>query len=274
MDALGDGVADEPLRINAAFAAQFDASSRLAAEQRRAALLSSVAIPPHVSRTLLASLTAALSAHPTAGRQLAPRVVFAEVLRRHQLQLEGGGAAAAAAPHSGPTAAALEEFLGAGGAGRAAVGKLLRWARGKAHMALAAAGGPRNGGGGGGGDPRKRARHASAGGDGGSDGSGGGERSDGPSAGAVAAAAAGGAIDAAVSAEPASAPQPPRKRRGPGCGRGRGLTPAGEPPFPEMHPSWQARRRVAARQGKVIRRELTDAVARLAAAGAPAVAAR
>ena len=69
-----------------------------------------------------------------------------------------------------------------------------------------------------------------------------------------------GAVDYAAAAAP-------RKRRGRGCGRGRGLTHAGEPPFAELHPSWQAHRRLAARQGKAIRRELRDAVVRLAAAG-------
>jgi hypothetical protein len=237
---------DTSLCINSTFAARFDAASRAVAEQRRAALLSSVLVPPHVCRAVQLALAAALSQHPTACRLWAPPELLGEVLRRNKLRPEGGSGGGAP-PASGPeAAAALEDFLGAG-AGRAAVGKLLRWARGRAHMALAERGAGRGGG--------KRAR--------------------------VAEDASGGSDDGeGAAAQPPLAPLPLApplapplalllKRRGRGCGRGRGLTAAGEPPFESMHPSWQARRRMAARQGKVIRRELHDAVERVAAAAPP-----
>ena len=53
---------------------------------------------------------------------------------------------------------------------------------------------------------------------------------------------------------------PPKKRtKGRGCGKNRCLGPTGEPAFPDKHPSWAARVRLANRQHKVVRRDLKSA---------------
>jgi hypothetical protein len=66
---------------------------------------------------------------------------------------------------------------------------------------------------------------------------------------------------------------------GRGAGKGRGLHPlTGEPRFDDMHPSWQAKRRASARQGKAVHRALREPpapaveVPLAAAAGAPLAA--
>lgn len=70
--------------------------------------------------------------------------------------------------------------------------------------------------------------------------------------------------DAAVSASKAAKPGPLPKRKvhGRGAGRGRELHPyTGEPRFEDMHPSWQAKRRLAARQAKAVHKSLQVAPA-------------
>jgi hypothetical protein len=58
-------------------------------------------------------------------------------------------------------------------------------------------------------------------------------------------------------------PAVPKQRRdrkqvlkGRGCGRGRGLDFRGEPPFQDMHPSWQAHRRKTRRETKAVTKAL------------------
>ncbi len=63
-----------------------------------------------------------------------------------------------------------------------------------------------------------------------------------------------------------SAPAPSQHKRRPathkhgrGAGKGRDLHPlSGEPHFADMHPSWQAIRRIGRRQAKAVKRDLTE----------------
>jgi hypothetical protein len=253
------------LSINAAFAAHFNAGAARAAEQRKAALVASALVPGHVLRAFTIAISKAAAAEAVA---VPPAQIVAEVVARHQLKVADGPPPAAAAAPSASASAELDRFLGAG-PGRAAVAKLLRWARAAAYKVRAAlptppaeAAAARSGErtamdapqSGTSALRRKRAR------DNVTDG----ESPEGPSGSRAARtrtpAAAGAIADCGgIAASSRKAPpQPPR--RGRGIGRGRLLLDCGEPPFEAMHPSWRAKRILAAREAKAIRRDLKEAV--------------
>jgi hypothetical protein len=265
------------LSVNAAFAARFDAGAARAASQRKAALVASALVPAHVLRAFTVAISKA-AAGGGGSVALPPEQIVADVFARHQLRAAEGAAPAVVAPRSAAAAAELERFLGAG-PGRAAVAKLLRWARAAAYKARSeqppaqVAGGERAAGDAAGGavSARRRKREDAV------------DASDAP-AGAVAvrknaslaraaviksstAVAAGQSADfdakrsrvVAIVAPPPPPPPPVQATaaiRGRGVGRGRGLLDCGEPPFEELHPSWKAKRVREARQQKAVRRDL------------------
>jgi hypothetical protein len=249
------------LTINAAYASQFNESSQRAQSQRKAALVSSTAVPQRVVGGLLASLREPLRSSPAPLRSCSPLLVVAHIFRLHRLTIgdditaEQRAALASPPPMDPALLACLAAFLDTAGPGRAAVAKLLRWARGRAHTEKLKAAAAR--------EELARAAAASA-------------ARAAPARAApealneegmeVAAAAAAAAVTVAAPAPAAAALLPPqrsaplpavsRKRKGRGCGQGRGLGPAGEPEFRDLHPSWKARRTVASRQRKAIHKDL------------------
>ena len=245
-------------RVNTAFAARYDETSRRAQDQRKADLIASAPIPERVLRTFTSAIAAAAK---TASFALSVISVVSVVAREHRLNV--GAAAAAklrgAEPAEGSSAAVdVERFL-AGGPGRAVVAKLLRWARAVAHQTRAArpplpppqarkagryagtpvVGTPLH--------PAMSAAAASA------------VASLSEHAKATAAAAAAAATEAAAAAASAAAVAAyiASRKRGRGAGSGRGLDPtSGEPLFQDLHPSWRARRIVRAAQRKLINTDL------------------
>jgi len=248
MDAFGgegDGeVGGGALTINASYAATFAASAQRAQEQRKAALVSSVPIPLEVLSAFTKSLGEALGRVPAPLCRCHPMQVAAHVIRLHRLTLtedvRGEQRARLSVPADPGLAPALEAFLGVSGPGRPLVAKLLRWARGRAHLQKLKGSGAGAGGGGGGS---------------------GGEAALPVAPRLVAAGAS--STPAVVVADMAQAPERPAplgptsgRRRGRGCGRDRGLGPTGEPVHADLHPSWKARRVIASRQRKAIHKDL------------------
>ena len=249
------------LSVNAAFAARFDAGAARAASQRKAALVASAIVPAHVLRAFTFAISKAAAA-TSASVVLPPEQIVADVFARHQLRAAEGAAPAVAAPRSAAAAAELERFLGAG-PGRAAVAKLLRWARAAAYKsrteqppAVISDKTLGVGTGGEGGARRRKRADPDA------------DVPEPPAAKSVLASAPAAAVALKGSAEaiaqpfcstvivaqpqvPAAAPL-----RGRGVGRGKGLLACGEPPFEELHPSWKAKRIREARQQKAVRRDL------------------
>jgi hypothetical protein len=230
--------------VNTAFAAHFDETSQRAQDQRKADLIASAPIPERVLRTFTAAITAA--AEKTASFNVPPISVVAVVARDHRLNV---GAAVAAKlrisePLAGSSAATdVEKFL-AGGPGRAAVAKLMRWARAAAHQSRAtervtAPTLPL--------PPPRQHRTLESGSSAPL------QRSEISSAAILAAK-----IEAAAVAEAAAAAAySASHKRGRGAGFGRGLDPAtGEPMFHDLHPSWRARRVVRAAQRKLVNIDL------------------
>ena len=231
--------------VNTAFAAHFDETSQRAQDQRKADLIASAPIPERVLRTFTAAITAA--AEKTASFTVPPISVVAVVARDHRLNV---GVAVAAKlrisePLAGSAAATdVEKFL-AGGPGRAAVAKLMRWARAAAHQSRAAErvtlplrpSPPPS---------QKRSLDSAAP-----------LYSSEKSSAALKIEAAAVAVAAAVAEAAAAAAYSASHKRGRGAGHGRGLDPStGEPMFHDLHPSWRARRIVRAAQRKLVNIDL------------------
>jgi hypothetical protein len=263
----------DSLTINSAFAASFNEGAKRAQEQRKASLISSVPVPSRVLKALVHTFKPLLQGTPL-GPALPPGVAM-EVLRRHHLSLDedakGEFSKAFSQPFPEPLKPALEAFLGEG-KGRAAVAKLLRWARGRAHVqkSVKPVGSAEGSGGGGGvgvkerGVKRQRVEEVV-------------EEEKGveeeeeeeeqqikikpahppPTPPVVPAAAAAKAL-AAVVVPPPPVSSAPRRHplRGRGCGRGRGLGPEGEPQFEHLHPSWKAKRVASSKSRKLIHKDL------------------
>ena len=228
--------------VNTAFAAHFDETSQRAQDQRKADLIASAPIPERVLRTFTAAITAA--AEKTASFNVPPISVVAVVARDHRLNV--GDAVAAklriSEPLAGSSAATdVEKFL-AGGPGRAAVAKLMRWARAAAHQSRATerVTAPTL-------PPPRQHRTLE------SEASAPLQRPEISSAAVLATK-----VEVAVVAEAAAAAAySASHKRGRGAGFGRSLDPTtGEPMFHDLHPSWRARRVVRAAQRKLVNIDL------------------
>ena len=126
------------LRVNTAFAARYDEESRRAQAQRKADLVASVEVPERVFRAFNAAIASAAKSTSLCATPLA---AVAVIVREHRLNVGSamGGLAGHAPAEGSEEAADVNRFL-ANGPGRAAVAKLLRWARAAAHQARVAAG--------------------------------------------------------------------------------------------------------------------------------------
>lgn len=267
----------DSLTINSAFAASFNEGAKRAQEQRKASLISTVPVPSRVLKALVHTFKPLLQGTPL-GPALPPCVAM-EVLRRHRLSLDedakGEFSKAFSQPFPAALTPALEAFLGEG-KGRAAVAKLLRWARGRAHTqkpAKPVGSGDGSGGGGGGSAVKERGvkrprveEKEEKGVEEEEEENEVKEDADLPPTPPMVPVAAAAVKAVAVKAVAVKAVVPilhaassaHRKRplRGRGCGRGRGLGPEGEPQFEHLHPSWKARRVASSKSRKLIHKDL------------------
>lgn len=245
-DDAGPEVDLGPLRVNTAFAARYDEESRRAQAQRKADLVASVEVPDRVFRAFTAAIA---SAAKSASLCTTPLAALAVIVREHRLSIGSaiGGLSGHEPAQGSEEAAAVDRFL-ANGPGRAAVAKLLRWARAAAHQARVATG------------PQakalppaplqkaatnvaaasmKRSRPTDA---------------TPPIVEAVAAPSESISVDACAQVLPVATIV--AKLHGRGAGRGRSLGPQGEPLFERLHPSWRAHRVVRAAHRKAIHLDL------------------
>jgi hypothetical protein len=264
------------LRVNPSFAAAYDGEAARRVKQRWRDVGGRVPLPAAIVAGLVAGAKAALKEDGAGAAAAATRPAPADVVR-WVMKDRGWRADADAAPllHSKSKEEAAEAAnplpddvasrLAEAGALKKAVRaafvyiKKAAYTGGAAAASLSSAPGAALAAG----RKRRRADSGSA-----SDGSGGGTSSAapaqrGPRLGAAAdedAPPAAAADDNAAAAAAADAPLS-SKKHGRGAGRGRGLDFRGEPKFDDMHPSWQAKRRAARRQVKLVTKALRGGAA-------------
>lgn len=267
----GDDGGSGQLRVNSSFAAAYDGEAARRVKQRWRDVAGRVPLPVTVVASLVAGAKAALKEDEgaaTAKARHTPADVVRWVMKDRGWRADADAApllvhskgAASASPLPDDVASRLAEAAALKKAVRAAFvyikkaafagGGAPAAARSSAPAPAAAVAGRK----------RRRADSGSASDGGGSgsvvsrggaDGEGSAAATDGPAPPATAPAPVALDDDAAL-----DAPTSCRKKHGRGAGRGRGLDFRGEPKFDDMHPSWQAKRRAARRQVKLVTKAL------------------